>query len=149
MYHSGIATGLLSSFRLTGGAIATAIYSSVQSSKFIEILPSKVEVAATAADFTGDISELLIAARLNTAAAYSKVAGADSEVIAAVRRAVEDANLVSFRLVYLVGIGFGCVAITAALLQREVDPAVKSNARAVRMENEPSKASEGRMEGTV
>lgn len=99
--------------------------------------------------FGGDLKALLAAAKLNTAVAYSKVAELTPETTQAVKTAVEDANLASFRLVYLVGIAFGCIAIMAALAQKEVDPAVKSNARAVMLENEKVKVEDPKASGAV
>lgn len=124
---------------MTGGAIATAIYSAIQTSRFAEVLPGEVSKAAKNSGFNGDVSKLLAAATVNTAPAYSKVQGINSQVMAAAQAAVLDANIASFKLVFLVAIAFGCVAITMALIARPIDPAMKTNERAVRLENEHRK----------
>ena len=79
---------------------------------------------------------LMKAAANGTAAAYAAVPGINYEIGNATVRAVQDANISSFKLVYLVAIAFGCAAIAVALLQKGIDPAVKTNHRAVLLENE-------------
>lgn len=119
-----------------GGAVATAIYSAIQTSRYAEVLPGKVSEAAEATGFDGDLAALVKAATLNTQAAYSQVPGATTKVVLATHAAIQEAGIASYRLVFLVAIAFGCVAIIMALLARPIDPARKSNERAVRLENE-------------
>ena len=57
-------------------------------------------------------------------------------MIAAAQTAVKVAYIHSFRLVFLVAIAFGAVAICCALMSRNVDPKNKHSKRAVTMENE-------------
>lgn len=54
----------------------------------------------------------------------------------ATKAAIQESYLASFKLVYLVGIAFGCVAIGLALISKPIDKAKKTNARAVILENE-------------
>lgn len=58
----GVGVGLISTFRLIVGAVATAIYTSIQSSRFTSLLPGKVAAAADATGFSGSRQELLTAA---------------------------------------------------------------------------------------
>jgi hypothetical protein len=102
-------------------------------------MPGNVKSAAAASGFDGNMAALLKAAASNTALAYGKVAGMNSKVMAAVEAAVADSYITSFRLVYLVAIAFGCVAICLALISKPIDPAMLTNERAVRLENETRK----------
>lgn len=134
----GVAVGLISTFRLIGGAIATAIYTSIQSSRYAEVLPRWVESAAEASGFTGSESALLKAAAANTAAAYAKVPGITNATISAVQYAVKEANSEAYKLVYLVAIAFGAVAITAAFTTKGVDDKTRNSSTAAKLETEKS-----------
>jgi hypothetical protein len=102
-------------------------------------MPGNVRAAAASSGFTGDIAALLKAAAINTVATYGKVAGINSKVQAAAQTAVLDSYIESFRLVYLVAIAFGSVAIMLALISKPINPAMLTNERAVRLENETKK----------
>lgn len=128
--------GLISTFRLIGGAVATAIYTSIQSSRFKEILPGGVTTAAEASGFNGSVPALITAAGTNTPAAYAKVPGITNSTIAAVQFAVKQANAESYRLVYYVAIAFGAIAIASAFSTKAVDEMSRSNQTAARLENE-------------
>ncbi|OQV10594.1 hypothetical protein CLAIMM_14571 [Cladophialophora immunda] len=135
----GVSSGLLSTSRLAGGAIATAIYSSIQTSRFAEVLDHNVLSAAASHGFHGNQTTLVIAAHNNTAAAYKLVPGMTSAIQNATMAAVDDSYIESFKLVYLVGIAFGAVAIGLALISKPIDKAKKTRERAVTLENEPVK----------
>ena len=132
----GVAVGLISTFRLIGGAIATAIYTSIQSSKFTSILPGYVSSAASSSDFTGSISELLRAARINTASAYRAVEGINNQTIAATQVAVKDAHVQAYQLIYLVAIAFGVVAIAASASVADIKESQRSSNVAARLEDD-------------
>jgi hypothetical protein len=121
---------------LIGGAIATAIYTSIQSSKFTSILPSYVNSAASASGFTGSMSELLRAAGLNTAAAYRTVGGISKQTIVATQAAVKDAHVQAYQLIYLVAIAFGVVAIAASASVADIKESQRSKDVAVRLEDD-------------
>lgn len=135
-YTSGVAIGLVSTFRLMGGAIAGAIFTSVQRSRFADVLPGQITSAAASSGYSGSIPALLAAAKLNTAVAYSKVPGTSPAVIAAAQLAVKQSNVQSFSLVFKVAIAFCIVGIIAALFTKTVDVKKKNNERAVILENE-------------
>jgi hypothetical protein len=61
------------------------------------------------------------------------------QVLIAARTAVKTAYIHAFRLVFLVAIAFGAVAIVSALLTRSVPMENKTSHRAVVMENEHEK----------
>lgn len=137
MLNSGIAVGLAGTFRLLGGAIATAIYSAILSSRFTSALPKFVVQAAESAGLPkASIPALLRATATNTAAAYAKVPGINKAVILAAELAYKLAYVQAFRLVYLVAIGFGGVAIIAAFCTKSTPVRLKNNNRAVRLKNE-------------
>ena len=131
-----MAVGLISTFRLIGGAIATAIYTSIQSSRFAAVLPGKVTQAAQTSGFSGSMSALLKAAGTNTAAAYKAVPGISNGTVAAVQLAVKQSNVEGYRVVYLVAIAFGACAIASALSTKGVDERSRSNELAAHLENE-------------
>lgn len=131
-----MAIGLVSTSRLIGGAIAGAIYTSIYSNRYAAEIPGTLRSYAEEAGFTGSFQELLAASASNTVAAYDKVRGITPEVIAAAQNAVKVAYIHSFRIVFLVAIAFGAVAICCALMSRSVDPGKKHGKRAVTMENE-------------
>ena len=133
---SGVSSGLIATSRLAGGAIATAIYSSIETSHYASTIPGLIRDAAVSSGFKGSVSALLTASATNTAAAYEKVAGMNALVMAAAETAVKDAYIAAFRLVFLVSIPFGCLAITMALLAKPIAPEMKTNHRAVHLENE-------------
>jgi hypothetical protein len=134
--NSGVAVGLISTFRLIGGAIATTIYTSIQSSKFTSILPSHVRSAASSSGFTGSFASLLKAATANTAAAYKAVPGISNQTIAATQLAVKEAHIKAYSLIYLVAIAFGGIAIMSALSVKSIDESQRSKDVAAHLEND-------------
>lgn len=117
----GIIVGLISTFRLIGGAVATAIYTSIQTSRLSEVLPGNFRRAAEKAGFTGSMNALLVAAHNNTPAAYAAVTGITNSTITAVRHSVLESYSVSYHIVYVVAIAFGCVAVAAALSTKSIE----------------------------
>jgi len=134
---SGVAVGLISTFRLIGGAIATAIYTSIQSSRYTSILPGRVASAAQMTGFTGSVSALVKAAGANTAKAYAAVPGITNSTIAAVQLSVKKANSDAYKIVYLVAVAFGVVAIAASISVKGIEEKQRSNELAARLEDDP------------
>lgn len=132
----GVSVGLISTFRLIGGAVATAIYTSIQTSRYSQVMPKFVRNAAENVGFGGSMDDLLIAAGTNTPAAYADVAGANNATVEAVQGAVLQANSESYRIVYLVAIAFGAVAIASALSVKSIDKSQRNNETAAKLENE-------------
>lgn len=135
----GVSVGLISTFRLIGGAVATAIYTSIQTSRFNEVLPGNVRAAAAESGFSGSVDDLLIAAHNNTAAAYGAVEGVTNSTISAVTSAVLQSNVVSYQIVYLVAIAFGGIAIAASLSTKSIEKSQRSTETAAKLENEGPK----------
>lgn len=139
-WRRGVANGLASTFRLMGGAVATAIYSAILSNRFSSELPKKVSPIIQFRNIpSADVPALLHAAALNTAAAYESLIdsiGASASLVADVRMAVKLAYVQAFKMVYLVAIAFGVVAIICAACTKSIPKERKTMQRAVRMENE-------------
>lgn len=132
----GVAVGLISTFRLLGGAVAQVIYTTIQSNRFAQVLPGEVTQAAMATNFNGSMPALLAAATKNTFPAYDAVPGITNSTISAVRVAVKQANANGYKMVFLVAIAFGALAIASACSVKGIDPSQRSNATAARLENE-------------
>ena len=136
-FDSGIAVGLAGTFRLLGGSIATAIYTSIVNNEFASSLPGKLSGEVEGLGFpSSSMDQLLAASAANTAAAYAAVPGISQPVIAAASLAVKQAYVAAFRTTYLAAIGFGGAAIVAAFFTENIDRKMKNSNRAVRLENE-------------
>ncbi|KFH46494.1 hypothetical protein ACRE_026800 [Hapsidospora chrysogenum ATCC 11550] len=138
----GVAVGLAGTFRLFGGAVATAIYTAIYSNRFSEALPGRMTAAIEDAGMDvseGLLQELIAAAATNTRAAYGAVTGATPELIDRAVVAARDAYVQGFRLVYLVAIAFGVLATIAAACTVSTDRSKKNNDRAVIMKTEVGK----------
>jgi hypothetical protein len=133
---SGISQGLLCTFRLIGGAIATAIYTAIQSNRFNALIGDRVQDAASQSGFTGDISALVAAAQTNTQAAYQSIPGITDQVIQTVSAAAKVVSAESYQLVYEVAVAFGGLAILVALTTRDIDKRKKTGECAVQLEND-------------
>ncbi|RVX70509.1 hypothetical protein B0A52_05160 [Exophiala mesophila] len=136
----GVAIGAISTFRLLGGAVATAIYSSIVDNQFAHNLPSRVQQAIAGTDFdTANLRSLIEAAASNTAAAYARVPEISQEIISLAQIAVKQAYVQAFRIVYYTALGFAVLAIISALCVSDIDPAKKNFDKAVHLENEKGK----------
>ncbi|ETS79622.1 hypothetical protein PFICI_09475 [Pestalotiopsis fici W106-1] len=135
----GIAVGLAGTFRLLGGAIATAIYSAILSSKFSEVIPGKMidAISDSGATYSDSLLQALVkAASTNTAAAYKAVQGSTPALQAAAALATKLAYVDAFSLVYLIAIAFGAVATAATFLTVNTDMKLKTMQRAVYLRGE-------------
>ncbi|KAF2019486.1 MFS general substrate transporter [Aaosphaeria arxii CBS 175.79] len=132
----GVAVGLISTFRLIGGAVATSIYVSIYTSRYANSIPGVLKRMVANTGFSGSFPDLLKATALNTPASYAKVAGINPETVQAARQAIKISYVGAFKVVYLVAIAFGVVAILSALSTRSVEKSNKSNAQAVQLETE-------------
>jgi hypothetical protein len=135
----GVAVGLAGTFRLLGGAVATAIYSAILSTKFSQSVPSKMmdAISSSGATYSDSLLAALVkAAATNTAAAYSAVQGATPALAAAAATATKLAYVDAFRLVYLIAIAFGAVATAAAFMTVNTDMKLKTMNKAVYLKGE-------------
>jgi hypothetical protein len=143
----GVSIGLVSTFRLIGGAVAGAIYTSIYSNRYKSEIPAILRDQASKAGYSGSFEALLAASKANTAKAYNAVVGMTPQVLVASQLAVKEAYIQAFKLVFLVAIAFGAVAIASALMTRTVPMENKHSKRAVIMENEHDKNRIGGIEG--
>ncbi|KAL4985906.1 fungal trichothecene efflux pump [Aspergillus falconensis] len=132
----GISQGLLCTFRLIGGAVATAVYTAIQSNHYSSIIGNMVRSAAEQSGYDGSIPALLTAAENNTDAAYRAVPGITEPVIYSVQEAIKGASAESYQMVYEVAVAFGGLAILVALTTRDIDKKKKTSETAVQLENE-------------
>ncbi|RDW77754.1 hypothetical protein BP6252_05807 [Coleophoma cylindrospora] len=110
----GAALGALGSIRSAGASVATAIYSTILTNKLNTFVPEKVTPAALNA---GLPQSSLSALYTNlTAGTLTKVAGINSNIIAAVVEADAQAAAEAFKYVWYAVIAFACVATIAACL---------------------------------
>jgi hypothetical protein len=99
-------------------------------------MPDMVVSAAKSSGFTGSVSKLLDAAKLNTAKSYSVVPDITNTTITATQLAVKEAHVKAYSLIYLVAISFGCVAILSSLSIKGIDNSQRSKEVAARLEND-------------
>lgn len=142
---SGVAVGLAGTFRLFGGAAATAIYTAIYSTRFTEALPGEMKeaISQSGVPFSdGLLAGLVKAGQLGTKAAYEAVAGATPKLVELAQEATKQSYVKGFSLVYLVAIAFGVVATVASACTVSTDRSKKNNARAVVMMNERKETNE-------
>lgn len=127
----------MSTFRLLGGAVATAIYTAVARSEFSTKFPAELVKAVKPTGFDmANIEQLAEAAVLGTKQAFAAVPGINAVVIQASESAVQLAYTKAYDIVYLVGLAFGGLGIISALLSKSSDRALKNTHKAVLLENE-------------
>lgn len=135
----GVAVGLAGTFRLFGGAVATAIYTAIYSNRFSEVLPAEMTAAIEASDveFSETILQQLVkAATVNRRATYEAVSGVTPDLVDRAIEAARESYVKGFSLVYLVAIAFGVMATIAAACTVSTDRSKKNNDRAVVMKDE-------------
>lgn len=127
----------MSTFRLIGGAIATAIYTAILTSTFSSKLPGNITELAQEIGFPAEnIPKLITAAASNTVTAYKAVPGITANIIAATALRVKITYTQSYRVLYLVAIGFGILGIACAVLTQSTPRSKKNTKKAVILENE-------------
>lgn len=118
----GVAVGLAGTARFVGGAIATAIYSTVLSNKVAEVLPTNVATAVIPLGFKQqDLATLIEGLLSDSKAKLLAVPGISASVILAASNAVKESYVVGFRLIYLISLAFGGGAILAACCTKDFD----------------------------
>ena len=132
-----------------GGAVATAIYSAILANRFASQLPIKMAPVLQQYNVPASVQQdLLQAAALNNADAYAALPKSITPtILAATQLAVKNAYVEAFRLVYLVAIAFGALAITAAFFTKTIPKERKTLQRAIHMENEASGPKTAEVEG--
>lgn len=111
-------TALTLSVRLVGAAIGYAVYFNTFQNKLAEVLPGLVAQAAIAAGAAQDqIQGIVIAAATSNVTALSEF---PQQIQIAAGEGVLEAYVQGFRLVYLVSIAFGVVAVITALFLGDI-----------------------------
>lgn len=109
--------------------------------QFADHLPAQIRKAVAGTNFDQkNLSILIKAASLNTAAAYAKVPGITKQIAVASQYAVKLAYTQAFKVVYYTALGFAVLAIISALSIANTDPAKKTLEKAVYLENEKVRA---------
>lgn len=121
----GLANGVLGSIRSLGGAVATALYTSVLASELHKNLPKYVVPAAVAAGLPESSVESLFAAI--TAGNFSNVPGISPEIIAAVGGALKTAYASSFKVVFYTVIPFAVILLLSAFLVPDMERFLSHN----------------------
>ncbi|CAK7232396.1 hypothetical protein SBRCBS47491_008255 [Sporothrix bragantina] len=116
----GLASGLLGTIRTGGASIATAIFTSVLSTRKAETIAAAVTSAAEADGFDMANIKTLIAAAI--AGTLAKVPGITPELTASIKDALPGAYAAAFKTVYLVSLAFGGLAVAASLLTKNAAP---------------------------
>ena len=129
----------MSTFRLLGGGVASAIYTATITSEFTSKLPEEIVKAVQPLGFNmANIAELIKAAALSTKKAYAEVPGITPEIINASSLAVQISYVRAYKVVFLVALAFGIGGIICAFLSRSTPMSKKSSDKAVLLENERS-----------
>ncbi|CAI6337454.1 unnamed protein product [Periconia digitata] len=103
----GVAVGLISTFRLIGGAVATSVYVSIYTSRYASNIAPTFQHNIEGLGFQGDFQKLLDATETNTSVAYAKISGINQPMIQAATLSVKEAYVGAFKVIYLVAIAFG------------------------------------------
>ena len=133
----GLATGLVGTFRNSGGSVGTSIFTTIQNSVLNAQLGPRVTKAALANGFPAEYLSQLIPAVANSAnigpEALASVPGLTPAVMAASLQALKDAYAYAYQRVFLSTIPFGVIAFVAALFITDVSKYL-TNQTAVHME---------------
>jgi hypothetical protein len=98
------------------------VYVSIFSTRLAKNLPSHIISAVETAGLPATSLPGLFAAITNgTTAALDSVPGINTNILAALNTATQDANASSYKIVYLSALAFGGVSIIAALFATNVD----------------------------
>ncbi|KAK5203332.1 hypothetical protein LTR41_010975 [Exophiala xenobiotica] len=118
----GAATGLASSIRTAGGAIGIAIYSSIITSKVgHDLVPTLATAAVKAGLPAASVESFILALTSGSASALASVKGINDAIIGAGVAAEREVYTSAFKLVYLVSLAFGGLAIMIGVWVRGVD----------------------------
>jgi hypothetical protein len=135
-----------------GGSVATAIYTAILTNRLSSALPANVYKLTSANHLSSSTtSAILKAASMNTAAAYKallQLPGVTQILVADLEMAVKESYVQAFKMVYLIALAFGGVAILCAGFTRSIPREKKTGQRVVRMENE-AQSGQGKVEQAV
>lgn len=105
--------------------------------RYATVLPASVAKSVSGLNFpTANLSALVKAAKLNTAAAFKAVPGITPAVQTAAVHAKKLAYLKGSKLVFFIAVGFGCVACVAAAFTISIDKRKYTSHTVAVLENE-------------
>ncbi|OCT45156.1 putative major facilitator superfamily transporter [Cladophialophora carrionii] len=135
----GIASGLVGTFRNTGGSVGISIFNTIRNGVLGGQLVPRILAAATANGFRGDAdaTEALVTAVTNNArgvpGAFAEIQGATPALIHATAEAYKSAYGYAYQRVFFSTIPFGVIAIIAAFFIKDASEYL-TNHTAVNME---------------
>lgn len=104
------------------GAMATAIFSNLLNNEYTKILPGRIAAVAAPLGFpAANMTKLISAAKVGSAAAYKAVPGLTPAIQTTVIRANKLAYLKASQLVFFVAVAFGIIATIAAFFTVSID----------------------------
>ncbi|OAG00721.1 siderophore iron transporter [Paraphaeosphaeria sporulosa] len=116
----GLASGLLGSVRSTLGSVATAIFSSILTTRKAKEIPPRLTSLAAEDNLAPASVRALIKAGLSGAAAtVAKIPGIRSERLPAYMIAIRDGNVKSYHMVFYSSLAFGGIAVVCAFCCKE------------------------------
>ncbi|KIW78953.1 hypothetical protein Z517_08793 [Fonsecaea pedrosoi CBS 271.37] len=134
--YIGFAGGMLSLFRFGGGAVGTAVYSSIFSSRSADKVPAYVAAAALRNGLPSSSVDQLLGAMLTaTGGPVTDVPGYTAEIGVAVSHAVKSAYVASFRYVWLSSIAFGAVSLICTIFVKDLSHQLNDTV-AIRLQKE-------------
>lgn len=135
----GIASGLVGTFRNTGGSVGIAIFNTIRNGVLTSQLVPRITKAAMDNGFHGDATALkavVLAAENNAKGiphAFAKIPNASPALISATLEAYKSAYAYAYQRVFFSTIPFGVLAIIAALFIKDASEYL-TNHTAVHME---------------
>ncbi|KIX01177.1 uncharacterized protein Z518_08902 [Rhinocladiella mackenziei CBS 650.93] len=116
----GFATGTLSFFRLFGGSVGIAVYTTIFSREAAKLLPSRLTAAVTAEGLPSASVSQFVEQFLRPGGSVSAVPGITPGVLEAASRATRGSYLDAFKLVWYTSVGFGGLTVLAAVFTKDL-----------------------------
>ncbi|GAB7356262.1 hypothetical protein MBLNU459_g7073t1 [Dothideomycetes sp. NU459] len=117
----GIVTGIMVATRGVGGAVGQTVYLSILRNRLATNIPTMVAAPLAKAGVPLGNLEVVIEDLLNGVYTSPQVTALTPAQIAVASAGIKDAYANSFRLIYLISIAFGMVAVVAAAFTRNVE----------------------------
>lgn len=113
----GLAYGLIGGVRFLGGAVGTAIFTTVVGNRSAETIPRRVAAAVTPLGYPADEIPGLVAAL--SAGLVDELAKVPTQVVAAASQAIRWGYTDAFKIAWLVSIPFGVAAFVVSTFIRD------------------------------
>jgi hypothetical protein len=140
----GFATGLRTLMSLGGGSVATAIFSTIYSTKATNFVPSAIADSISAFGLPpGSITALIgVVSGAMPKVDPNSIQGVNEQVLSTAIQGARLGNIRAFRYVWYASIPFGIVALVAALATRDLTPTMSMKI-AQRLRNKETESQEG------